>query len=54
MTEYYQNNSEQLNAMQKFFSEGMAKHLADLPFKFGLPLGLWVAFYLRELLPSND
>lgn len=33
---------------------GMAKHLADLPFKFGLPLALWVAFYLRELIPRNE
>jgi hypothetical protein len=25
---------------------GLGKHLLDLPFKFGLPLALWVAFYL--------
>ncbi len=30
LTEYYQNNPEQLNAMQEFFSEGMAKRLVDL------------------------
>ena len=28
---------------------GLAKHLADLPFKFSLPLILWSLFYLREL-----
>lgn len=28
---------------------GLAKHLADLPFKFGLPLALWVGFHLRAL-----
>ena len=28
---------------------GMAKHLADLPFKFALPLILWSVFYLRDL-----
>lgn len=30
LTEYYQNNPEQLNALQKFFSEGMAKRLVEL------------------------
>ena len=29
---------------------GLGKHLLDLPFKFGMPLLLWAAFYLRELL----
>ncbi len=33
---------------------GLAKHLADLPFKFALPLGLWAAFYLRNLLPGRS
>jgi hypothetical protein len=28
---------------------GLAKHLADLPFKFGLPLAVWAALHLREL-----
>ena len=32
---------------------GMAKHLLDLPFKLALPLVLWVAFYLRTLLPER-
>lgn len=30
---------------------GLAKHVADLPIKFGLPLGLWVAFYYGRLRP---
>ncbi|MCG8462532.1 MAG: hypothetical protein MI919_40120 [Holophagales bacterium] len=30
---------------------GLAKHLIDLPFKFGMPLLLWAAFFLRELIP---
>lgn len=30
---------------------GMAKHLADLPFKLGLPFLLWSFFFLGELLP---
>lgn len=33
---------------------GLSKHLADLPFKFGLPLGLWVAFYFGELVPKRS
>lgn len=33
---------------------GMAKHLADLPIKLALPLGLWAFFYLRILLPRRD
>lgn len=32
---------------------GLAKHLFDLPFKLALPLGLWLAFYFRELLPRE-
>lgn len=32
---------------------GLAKHLADLPFKLGLPLFLWAVFYLRHLLPAR-
>jgi len=32
---------------------GLGKHLLDLPFKFGLPLALWVAFYLGELSPRR-
>ncbi len=31
---------------------GLGKHLLDLPFKFSLPLLLWAAFYLREMLPK--
>ena len=31
---------------------GLGKHLLDLPFKFAMPLLLWTAFYLRELLPA--
>ncbi len=31
---------------------GLSKHLLDLPFKFAMPLLLWSAFYLRELLPA--
>ena len=30
LTEYYQDNAEQLNALQELFSEGMAKQLVDL------------------------
>ena len=33
---------------------GLAKHLADLPVKLGLPLGLWVVFYLDRLLPGRE
>ncbi len=29
---------------------GLGKHLLDLPFKFAMPLLLWSAFYLGELL----
>lgn len=29
---------------------GLGKHLLDLPFKFSLPLLLWAAFYLRDLM----
>ena len=32
---------------------GLSKHLADLPFKLGMPLILWTAFYLRHLLPRR-
>jgi hypothetical protein len=32
---------------------GLGKHLLDLPFKFAMPLLLWAAFYLRELLPAS-
>ncbi len=31
---------------------GLGKHLIDLPFKFSMPLLLWAAFYLREMLPK--
>ena len=37
---------------QNFF--GLGKHLLDLPFKFALPLLLWSALYLRQLLPGTD
>ena len=30
LTEFYQNSTEQLNDLQEFFSEGMAKQLVDL------------------------
>ena len=33
---------------------GLAKHLADLPFKLGMPLMLWAAFYIRELIPPSQ
>ena len=33
---------------------GLGKHLLDLPFKFAMPLILWSAFYLRELLPGSE
>ncbi|HEX9944848.1 MAG TPA: hypothetical protein VGG03_22795 [Thermoanaerobaculia bacterium] len=29
---------------------GLGKHLLDLPFKFSLPLLLWAAFYLPDLM----
>ncbi len=32
---------------------GMSKHLADLPFKFGLPVLLWAFFFLGEMLPKK-
>ena len=32
---------------------GLGKHLLDLPFKFAMPLLLWAAFYLRELLRAS-
>ncbi len=32
---------------------GLGKHLLDLPFKFSLPLLLWAAFYLGELLRAS-
>lgn len=32
---------------------GVAKHVLDLPIKLALPLVLWAAFYLRELLPRT-
>ncbi len=31
----------------------LGKHLLDLPFKFAMPLLLWSAFYLGELLPAS-
>lgn len=31
---------------------GLGKHLLDLPFKLGLPLVLWAAFYLRPMLEA--
>lgn len=33
---------------------GLAKHLADMPFKFGLPLAIWAALHLRELPREAD
>lgn len=33
---------------------GLAKHLADLPFKFGVPLALWAFFFLGDLLRRDD
>ncbi len=33
---------------------GLGKHLLDLPFKFSLPLLLWAAFYLSELLSARE
>ena len=32
---------------------GLSRHLLDLPFKLGLPLGLWAVFYLRLLLDAG-
>ncbi|MFP3940400.1 MAG: hypothetical protein ACLF0P_08850 [Thermoanaerobaculia bacterium] len=32
---------------------GLAKHVADLPVKLGLPFLLWAAFYLDRLLPAS-
>ena len=32
---------------------GLGKHLLDLPFKLAMPLLLWSAFYLRQLLPDS-
>lgn len=32
---------------------GITKHVVNLPFKLGLPLLLWAAFYLRRLLPER-
>jgi hypothetical protein len=32
---------------------GISKHLADLPFKFGLPVLLWSFFFLGEILPKK-
>ncbi|MEL7060865.1 MAG: hypothetical protein AAGN46_12655 [Acidobacteriota bacterium] len=32
---------------------GLSKHLADLPFKFGLPVLLWAIFFLRDLLDAR-
>ena len=32
---------------------GLGKHLLDLPFKFSMPLLLWAAFYLSELLKAS-
>lgn len=33
---------------------GISKHLADLPFKFGLPVLLWAFFFLGEILPRRS
>lgn len=33
---------------------GLGKHLLDLPFKFAMPLILWSAFYLQEMLPESE
>lgn len=33
---------------------GLAKHVADLPVKLGLPFLLWAAFYLDRLLPDGS
>ncbi len=43
---------ENYSAWQRNFW-GMAKHLADLPFKFAMPLLLWAGFYLRQLMASG-
>jgi hypothetical protein len=32
---------------------GISKHLADLPFKFGMPVLLWSFFFLGEILPGR-
>ena len=32
---------------------GLGKHLLDLPFKFALPLILWLSFYFQELRDNN-
>ena len=32
---------------------GLAKHLADLPFKFGVPVALWASFFLGDLLDAR-
>ena len=42
----------QYNAFQRNFW-GLSKHLADLPFKLGMPLILWTAFYIRAILPPR-
>ena len=46
-------SAEHYNAWQINFW-GLGKHLLDLPFKFAMPLLLWAAFYLRELLPGAE
>lgn len=46
-------SAEHYNAWQINFW-GLGKHLLDLPFKFAMPLLLWSAFYLRELLPESE
>ncbi len=33
---------------------GLSKHLADLPFKFAMPLILWSAFFLGELVQGSE
>lgn len=48
-----QLNMEGYSAFERNFW-GLAKHLADLPFKLGMPLMLWAAFYIRQLLPSKS
>ncbi len=46
-------SAENYSAWQSNFW-GLGKHLLDLPFKFALPLLLWTAFYLGELLQARS
>lgn len=32
---------------------GLSKHLLDLPFRLAMPLLLWAAFFLKELIPRR-